>query len=282
MKEELFSLYKSCFPEDSEGCSEYIYKNRLNKSECLYEICDGKIVAAEWLVNKTLVFNGAKIKIPHIVGLCTDKDYRYRGYAKKLLVRAFERAQDSPFITLYPFSHAFYERFGFAAVSFDFPAPDPSNARRAEASDIISSYNSLTRGLYYYIERKNEDFEFYDGVYATDGVYCKADENGIYTPDGFLPREFSQTDIKGVMARVTNVKKALSLTGCSAPYPITVKDEFIEKNNVTFTLNSGRTEATDEKGRLTDIKDLTTAIFGKNVNFYDVFPYKCGYLADKY
>ncbi len=282
LNSDYFKLYSVCFPEDSRACTEYIFSHLLNRSRRVEIKENGCLYSVGWLVDKKLVFNGKTLTVPHIVGLCTAPEHRYKGYAAKLLGKMFQICSDSPFITLYPFSHAFYEKFGFTTVSFDFTPPDNCTAHDVDTKYVKKIYDGFINRLDYYIDRTDEDFEFYDGVYKCDGGSFSAVSDGFICPDGYLPSAYEKTDVKGVMARIVNVEKALSLTSATADFPLTLTDKNIEKNNLSFTLNCGRRTPCADLGKEISINDLTAAVFGQNEKMKEIFPLKNGHLIDKY
>ncbi|MGN1042447.1 MAG: GNAT family N-acetyltransferase [Christensenellales bacterium] len=276
--DEFYRLYRECFPEDSDRCADVIMK-KLSCADrrALYD--GGRLRSALYLVEKKVFYCGKTITVPHIVGLGTFIEDRKKGYAAELLKRTLN-SLDYPFVTLYPFSHAFYEKYGFSAVSFDFDEPAdkgiPVSSDRAR-----EKYLRFCDGLDFYVLREEEDYRFFDEVYRADGEgFYEADE-GVGCPDGFIPKAFRKTQKKGVMARIVDLEKAMRLTGVSCDRPVSVKDGVIEKNNRSFSLDGGK-PVFCESGEETDVSVLTSAVFGDGTKAGGRFPGINGYLADKY
>lgn len=243
---------------------------------------NGLLISVGWLVDKKMYFCGKALTVPHIVGLCTAPEFRFKGYAALLLNKMFDICADSPFITLYPFKHAFYKKFGFATVSFDFPAPENAEATATDLSYVEKTYSQFITRLDYYIDRTDADFRFYDSVFKCDGEGFLKIDDGFVCPDGYLPSKYKKTDKEGVMARIINVEKAMRLSGVNLDRPVTLKDFEIAKNNFSFTASNGRLQKSRLTGREITVSELTAAIFGQNENLKDIFPIKKGYLFDKY
>ncbi len=279
MKEELKRLYGECFPEDSAPCAEIIL-DYLSSAERFVLTEGGKLRSALYLVDKKLFYRGKISAVSHIVGLGTFIRDRKKGYAERLIKKVLNESE-KPFVTLYPFNHAFYEKYGFAAVSFDFP-PSGENKGMASAEEAEKCYRLLCGNLDYSFVREKKDFDFYEKVFAADGESYVLTTDGIDSPDGFLPFTYRLTDIKGVMARIADIFSAMRLTKVTCDIPITVTDPIIEKNNISFTLSDGEIIPC-ERGEITvDIGKLTEAVFGKSEILKGIFPPLNGYLADKY
>jgi len=79
----------------------------------------GKIISALLIIPAEILINGFKVKMGGIGGVCTLPDYRRRGYAGELLRYTVKEMRRSGFITsiLYPFSFAYYRKFGWELAS---------------------------------------------------------------------------------------------------------------------------------------------------------------------
>lgn len=277
------ALYKECFPEDSEKCTEIMF-GKLNACPLVYISEKGEMLSALRLVPKKLFYANSVTEIPHVVGLGTLVKYRHKGYAAALLKKTFAlcREKGFPFITLYPFSHDFYRNFSFATVSYDYPRVAHTDVT-ADVNDLIEIYDAFHENLDYGFVRKKEDFVFYKAIASADGkdFFFTAD-GGYLSPDEYLPASFFTGSAEGVMARIANLPAALALTKASLPFPIKVTDRFCSENNLVFSLDKGKIIPCDGYDLELDIADLTSACFGKNDLLRPYFPEKKGYLADKY
>lgn len=304
-RDGLLNLYLKCFPEDSVPCAEFVFERLYHRAEIVkikdgentalfvrsdefkkdsFDNDGGKLCAALYLLPKKMNFNNRNVTVPHIVGLGTDPEKRHLGYGKQLILKSFAACKDSPFITLYPFNHAFYEKFGFAAVSFDFEPPQ-CESEPADEKSLLRLYNEFCEGLDYYFERDENDFRFYCETLKLDNECYELVNGGLdgfVSSDEYIPRRFIQTQNKGVMARIVSLEKAMLLTGATFTTPLTVTDKFIAGNNRTFTLENGKIKPCENGELVIDISELTSAVFGKCERVHDLFPKKKGYLADRY
>lgn len=280
-KDEAYYLYRECFPEDSEACSDFIFENSLNYAKKMTLYDEGELRCVMWLVDKTVSIYNKEIVAPHVVGLATDPKHRYKGYAKKLLADALNTVH-APFITLYPFSHAFYERFGFTTVSYDFPTPVDEPSRPATDKEAIETYASLCKDLDFYNIRTEKEFAYYRGVYGADGGDISISKYGLHTPDGFIPSTFARTGIKGVMARVVDLESLIKVSEITITEPLTVVDDLVARNNLTFVADRGNITECDKGTLVVTASEIISAFFGQCQKLYPYFPPLRGFLADKY
>ncbi len=274
-----YKLYAECFPEDSTLCADVIMK-KLISSEKIAKYDGNHLKSALYLVKKILRYGDKLIEIRHITALGTFVKDRRKGYAEELIKLALNGAE-VPFITLYPFSHAFYEKYGFVAVSYDFDRPD-GQGERIDVKKAKILYDDFCDDLDYAFIRSEEDFAFLEEVYNADGESFRTIDGGLDSPDGYEPDKFFLTEKKGVMARIADLRKALALTDLTTDVRIKVNDGLVRKNNLIFTLNKGKIIPCDGFDIEVDAAEITKAIFGKSEVLKDVFPKKKGYLADRY
>lgn len=274
-----YKLYSECFPEDSALCADVIMKKLISSEKIA--AYDGKdLKSALYLVKKILRYGNKLAEIRHITALGTFIKDRHKGYAERLIKEALNDAE-VPFLTLYPFSHAFYEKYGFVAVSYDFDRPD-GRGERIDVKKAKLLYDEFCDGLDYAFIRSEEDFAFFEEVYNADGESFCLVNGGLDSPDGYEPDKFFLTEKKGVMARVADLRKALALTDVTTDVRIKVNDGFVRKNNLIFTLDKGKTIPCDGFDIEVDAAEITKAVFGKSEVLKDIFPEKRGYLADRY
>ncbi|MBR1746849.1 MAG: GNAT family N-acetyltransferase, partial [Clostridia bacterium] len=169
MTEEAIALYRICFTEDSDAVCDVVFSQRLAQAEQRELFSDGRLVSVLWLVKKKMYFSGEVLPVPHVVGLCTHPDYRGRGFATELIRRTVSSLPGVPFLTLYPFSHEFYKRLGFATVSFDDDPPDRAEKVSAPTDLLEDLYRDFCAGADYYYIRNKADFDFYRAVNAPYG-----------------------------------------------------------------------------------------------------------------
>lgn len=142
---------------DTPGYINYYFNNRWHKSITL--LSDN--VSMLHLNPYQLSINGKETTLYYIVGVCTFKEYRKRGYMGTLLKEAFGFMyyKELPFTYLMPASEKIYKPYGFTGIypvsACDMDIPDISGEIPA-STDII--YNKLgdsqKEALYCYTENK--------------------------------------------------------------------------------------------------------------------------------
>lgn len=283
-EDEYYRLYRECFPEDGEECADYLFSRRLDGADRRGLFEDGELRSALWLVEKPLFYRGRVLKIPHVVGLCTSPRFRGRGCAKRLLSETLSSLKDVPFVTLYPFKHEFYEKLGFATVSFDFDPPAAAKSG-ADVRALNTLYGNFCRNLDYYFIRSERDFGFYEEVNRVCGEsYSLLDggKQGFSCPDEYIPRSFYPAVKRGVMARIADLRAALIASGATAAGTVAVADGLVTENNISFDLKDGAILPPSGSPAAVPIGLLTAALFGKCPKLKGAFPELNGYLADRY
>ena len=276
MKDEAYSLYRRCFLEDSDAVTDVVFSRRLRFAEKYEKRVDGRLVSVLWLVDKKAFFLGKVLTVPHVVGLCTDPDYRNRGYARDLLQETMRSLSGIPFLTLYPFSHAFYEKLGFGTASYDDEAPKDCEKTNVDDTLLLRLYEDFCRPLDFYFLRTEEDFSFYRAVNAPNGESYALLNNGAYgfsSPDEYIPHTFSalKGEKKGVMARLVDIDAAIKIFGATLP-PIKLSDPLIDENNRAFRAENGVVFPVESADDEMTVGELATLLFSQ----------KKGYLADRY
>ncbi len=276
---EVVNLYTECFPEDSKEMIELFFRERLGIKNCHYIKIDNKLACQLFLVDKTLVYEKNNIYLPFIVGLGTAKEHRYKGLAKTLLIDVLEKLDGVPFISLYPFSHEFYEKMSFATVSYDYNAEKTDTVISAEKA--YSIYKAYTKNLDFYIERTQKDFDLLDEITKLDGTYFCLISEGGYTNGEETVLLGSKGAAKGTMTRIVDLFAAIKLSKLSFP-AIKITDCLIKRNNVIISSDNGNVTFCENYEKEIDISVLTAAMFG--LNFF--YPYQIknlnGHLLDRY
>ncbi len=113
IKDLCHMLWMGCF-DDTEEYTDYYFNNRWNKS--ITVLSDN--VSMLHLNPYDILINGRKTGIYYIVGVCTLKEYRRRGYMDAVLKKALEfmYKQGKPFTYLMPASEEIYKPYGFTGI----------------------------------------------------------------------------------------------------------------------------------------------------------------------
>ena len=276
---DVFDLYSECFPEDSLAMRELFFRQKLGINNCHFIEYNNKLACQLFIIEKYLKYAKNTISLPFLVGLGTSKEHRNKGLAKKLLVDVLEKMEGVPFISLYPFSHSFYEKMGFATVSYDYLGEPTAN--KISAKKAYSLYKEYVNNLDYYIERTFDDFVWLEKVTKTDNS-CFS----LIPPSGYTNGEETvivgnKGSLKGTMARIVDLFAAITISKLSFP-AVKITDNLIKRNNVIIKSDNGKiTYCTDYEKEI-NISQLTSAMFGINSDY----PYQIceitGHILDRY
>lgn len=277
--ERLKALYIECFPEDSYKVVDILFDGYLGEKNSFFsEDGKGNIICALYIIEKTLFFKGNFIKLPYITALGTKKEHRYQKLAENLIKKALQKlySEGFPFVALYPFSHGFYEKYGFFTPSYNINLEGtevPCSYMQAKAV-----YDKFCEDLDYYILRDEKDFLFSQNIMSADNDsyrLIKADGNiiGYKNNEEIIPLTYRESDEKGTMLRIVNANIAMQYSDeCLFEKNFTVADTLINENN--FSLN----KISNENNIIT-ISELGESIFGLKNNKSHALK---GFLADKY
>lgn len=278
-QKQVFSLYSECFPEDSLEMKELFFRHKLGLDNCHYLELDKHLACQLFLIDKKLKYGKESIKLPFIVGLGTSNQHRNKGLAKSLITKILADMQGVPFVSLYPFSHAFYEKMGFATVSYDYLA-EPTETKISEKK-VYSIYKEYVSDLDFYIERTLEDF-----VWLKEVAKLEGNDFSFISPCGYSNGEETVIkgmlgSIKGTMIRIADLFAAINISKLSFP-AVKIKDCLVARNNVIIKADKGKITFCEQYEKEIDISTLTAAMFGINMDYpYAIKSFK-GHLLDRY
>lgn len=111
------SLWEEVFYEDSVQFTDYYFQNKVEKN-IGYVIGQAPYDAMMFRTPYPLQVGKEQREISYIVGVATRKEYRHRGYMRKLLMHSLEEMyrEKEPFAFLMPANPAIYEPFDFRYV----------------------------------------------------------------------------------------------------------------------------------------------------------------------
>lgn len=113
------SLWGKCFIEDSDAFIEYYFKNCVAEDSFLGAFINDRLVSMLQIKEYLKMYRGKANKIGYLTAVCTEKEFRMQGHAKKLIEKAFEvmRERNIFLSNLYPFNYEFYEKMGYSICS---------------------------------------------------------------------------------------------------------------------------------------------------------------------
>lgn len=276
--QDIKKLYIQSFPDDSSAVVELFFANKLGLDNCFFIEDNNKLACQLFIINKTMFYLNSDITLPYIVGLGTATESRYKGLASILMKKVLSDTK-SPFIALYPFLHSFYEKMGFATVSYDIE--DVTKTSPISLSEVQTYYNDYVANLDFFIARDNEDFVWFNKVMEADKINYNGTILGGYTNGEETVISGVEGKKAGTMVRIANLQEALALSKINLP-AIKIIDNIIEKNNVIVTVKNGVMMSCDNYEQELDIQRLCLMLFGKcNDNTFNVPKYN-GHLLDRY
>lgn len=97
-------------------------------------VSDGQVLSCLTIIQAPIRVGEAVILAAGIAGLATRREHRGNGHATRLLQETLEHLEGEGcgFCGLFPFSRAFYERFGFRTIGRQFTLRAPATAFRSE------------------------------------------------------------------------------------------------------------------------------------------------------
>ena len=115
---ELRRLYTQSF-DDSEAFVDYFFRKLTSPDKVVALIRDGKTVSALHLLDRRIFLRGELFEMPFVVAAATVRELRGMRLLETVMRSAFERLynEGKTFVALYPFSHAYYRKYGFVTYT---------------------------------------------------------------------------------------------------------------------------------------------------------------------
>lgn len=113
------NVYFFKYDEEKPAVSKEVDAIRWTYARGAYD-SDGRLSAILEMIPFYSWFDGVKIYSPGIAGVATLPEHRRKGAVKLLLSKAYEEMYSGGAVMsyLYPFSHGFYHKYGYAQASF--------------------------------------------------------------------------------------------------------------------------------------------------------------------
>ena len=117
-KEETMRLYRSCFPEDSEGFTGWYYREKIKNNRILVRKDSGLIVSMTHLNPYRVVLPDAEADADYLCAVATEENRRHQGHYRAMFEKLLndQHEEGKPFTWLVPVDSAIYEPLGFALV----------------------------------------------------------------------------------------------------------------------------------------------------------------------
>lgn len=269
-KKETVSLWKSCFPEDTDRYLEYYYQEKTKDNRILAKRQDGKIITMLHR-NPYQVHMGEQLwDIDYIVAVATEENYRGKGHMREVLTKALRdmNLEGRPFTFLMPASEEIYRPFDFRLI---WKKPNLTLKKSAEerlekvpvsenetdcekAAGLMEKWLAEHSRLFTcrngnYVRRLLRELASEDGkLYFLKGDQGevlgllgltgkeKKDQVLLYAEDGLYEEKKGKT---GIMARITDLKKFLPAFSLVSEgrmiLDLEVEDRLIPENEGSFS-----------------------------------------------
>ncbi len=175
------ALWKEAF-NDSDAFINWYFANKLpeGSSLCMFE--GGQLISIVHLIPYTIRIQGKPVNSAFIAGVATALNRRGEGLMRTMLLESLSLLKSrGVFIThLYPFSHAFYEAFGWAAYSY-VSRQKVSAASRLRGTEVIETadaavlapiYEGMMRAYDGYVVRGKREWQWRLGELKSDNGRC--------------------------------------------------------------------------------------------------------------
>ncbi len=175
------ALWKEAF-DDTDAFIDWYFANKVldGNSLCMYD--GGKLISIVHMIPYTIRIQGKPVKSAFIAGVATSLSRRGEGLMRTMLLESLGLLKmRGIYIThLYPFSHAFYEKFGWTAYSH-VSRQTVSAARRLRGTEVIETtdasvlsplYNRMMKAYDGYVVRGKQEWKWRLGELNSDDGHC--------------------------------------------------------------------------------------------------------------
>lgn len=162
MKEEVMSLWKTCFHDTDEFVRFYFERKYKEENALLWRDERGKAVSALQMLPYPMTFWGEVVDTSYISGACTLPEARSQGIMWRLLTESFRKMRERgvAFTTLIPqeaWLYGYYARLGYAPVFRFAEERYVLGECRVDAGvrmEVVESADGVTEELFAYFSRK--------------------------------------------------------------------------------------------------------------------------------
>lgn len=269
---ELRRLYQQSF-DDSEAFVDYFFGSMTSPEKVVSLSRDGRTVSALHLLDRTMFLRGGLFDMPFVVAAATVKELRGMRLLETVMRSAFEKlySQGKAFVALYPFSHAYYRKYGFVTYTrisrktIKYERDGETEILPCTSKEMLKIYNRFCAGKHGYIVRQTETYDELLKRWAVDKLVsftvkkAKREAYVVFSPfsdeveeacgdielldgaeelDGKICPDFDGTIEEYAMARLVDVKGALEGIRYDADgeFAFVLKDSFFPKNEGKYML----------------------------------------------
>ena len=163
---ELRRLYTQSF-DDSEAFVDYFFRKLTSPDKVVALIRDGKTVSALHLLDRRIFLRGELFEMPFVVAAATVRELRGMRLLETVMRSAFERlySEGKMFVALYPFSHAYYRKYGFVTYTkisrkeIKYKKDGETEIMPCTPLNMLKIYNRFCAGRQGYIVRQADTYE---------------------------------------------------------------------------------------------------------------------------
>lgn len=203
-RNEMLTLWKTCFPMLSRVSINYFFSNVYNEKDTLLYYQNKRIIGGLNRVECNVLFNGRYLKSSLITGVCVDPRYRHQGLMHELMDTQIDHLEHTELITLaLAMNDSDLSEFGFTPVyvrnNYEITRnslPSTNNegiSYRFRANDMLRLYAEFIKRFNGFIVRDKKDMEnlvkrcqalggkvicYYDGNDMLQG-YCAYHMDGL-------------------------------------------------------------------------------------------------------
>jgi len=175
------ALWKEAF-NDSDAFIDWYFAHKIlpDNSLCMFE--GGELLSIVHMIPFTMRIQGRPVKSAFIAGVATQLERRGEGLMRTMLLEslALLKSRGIAITHLYPFSHKFYEKFGWITYSRvnRQTVTAASRLRGAEvietmnADELAPLYNRMMKGFDGYVIRGRREWKWRLGELKRDGGRC--------------------------------------------------------------------------------------------------------------
>lgn len=288
-KDTDFDFVKNLWAEAFGDSSEFIewnFKHNYKSQDTVIAFDNGAPASAMQLMPYKASLFGQSVCCRYISGVSTTEEFKHRGNVRKLFEFALPHmySKNQCLSLLFPAVDGMYEKFGYQKVAerFEYKIKSPciSSAPISKLVEKLDSiYKANMAGKKFYIDRSPANFEHIltdlitlsgGGVCFTDDGYLlafpKSDDGEFFTVAEACtpaPPQMPSNPTFPLMVRIVNLKEFLNICkgNISLSDTLTVKDEYIPQNNITFTIGTNEIIYDKGQGKIIGIDELCLEIF---------------------